>query len=147
MVLQFLGFSHSSLRSRSCWFMAPFTVNGSLLYAKGVIKGLGDFGHFRSPAKCAARIGQAFSQTFSSILVPSSVTYTLDDVERNGYTFSDGVGTCSESIMKKIWDGYSVGRSLKPTIFQIRFKGTVSVDLCDILLLLTDPRCQRGHLT
>ena len=103
--------------------MAPFTYEGSLFYAPGVIKDLGDFGHFRSPAKCAARIGQAFSQTLSSVLIPSSATHILPDIERNGHTFSDGVGTCSEAIMKRIWEGYSMGRAFKPTIFQIRFKG------------------------
>lgn len=51
----FLGFSHSSLRSQSCWFMAPIFEKGSLVFAPQVIKELGDFSHIRTPAKCAAR--------------------------------------------------------------------------------------------
>ena len=103
--------------------MAPFTLNGSLTYASGVIKDLGDFGLIRSPAKCAARIGQAFSQTFSSVHIPSEAFKTIPDIERNGRTFSDGVGTCSTEVLEKIWREYFQARGLKPTIFQIRFMG------------------------
>ena len=129
--LQFLGFSHSSLRANTTWFMAPFVLDGELLHARAVIKDLGDFTIFRSPAKCAARIGQAFSQTLSSTPIPESAICRIPDVERNGYTFSDGVGTCSRDIMKKIWERYSRRRAHKPTIFQIRFqgaKGVISLD-------------------
>ena len=97
---------------------------GSLVHAQEVIKGLGDFSLIRSPAKCAARIGQAFSQTFSSIKIPESAISQMPDVERNGRTFSDGVGTCSLAVLHKVWDGYSANRGqLKPTILQIRFQG------------------------
>ena len=80
--------------------MAPFTLNGELLYSSLVIKRLGDFSAIRSPAKCAARIGQAFSQTFSSISLPDEAIQMIPEVERNNRVFSDGVGTCSESVMK-----------------------------------------------
>ena len=103
--------------------MAPFALNGSLIYAPAVIKDLGDFSMIRSPARCAARIGQAFSQTFSSIQIPSEALMKMPDIERNGRTFSDGVGTCSTEVLEKIWREYSQARGLKPTIFQIRFMG------------------------
>lgn len=98
-------------------------MDGELLHARLVIKRLGDFSMIRSPAKCAARIGQAFSQTFSSITLPSEAIRDLPDIERNGRKFSDGVGTCSESVMKKIWKEYARSQELKPTVFQIRFRG------------------------
>jgi hypothetical protein len=103
--------------------MAPFTLDGELLYSSLVIKRLGEFGAIRSPAKCAARIGQAFSQTFSSISLPPEAIRTLPDVERNNRVFSDGVGTCSDSVMRRIWKEYTQSRDLKPTVFQIRFAG------------------------
>lgn len=103
--------------------MAPFTLNGSLTHAPAVIKDLGDFRMIRSPAKCAARIGQAFSQTFSSVHIPSEAFRSMPDIERNGRTFSDGVGTCSTEVLEKIWREYPQARGLKPTIFQIRFMG------------------------
>ena len=52
---EFLGFSHSSLRSQTCYFMAPFTMGHEFLHARAVIARLGDFSQIRSPAKCAAR--------------------------------------------------------------------------------------------
>ena len=106
--------------------MAPFTLDGRLTHARAVVKDLGDFSNIRNPAKCAARIGQAFSQTLSAIKVSPSAFIQIPDIERNGRTFSDGVGTCSEVIMDKIWDGYQEARrsKVKPTIFQIRYQGS-----------------------
>lgn len=125
---EFLGFSHSSLRSQTCWFMAPFTWNGELRYARAVIKDLGDFSAIRSPAKCAARIGQAFSQAFSSVSIPRQAFRALPDVERRDASdirrvFSDGVGTCSLPILQKIWAAYAQSRAWKPTVCQIRYAG------------------------
>ena len=57
----FFGFSNSALRSHSCWFMAPIPTQGTLFYATLVLKELGNFEMIRTPAKCAARIGQNFT--------------------------------------------------------------------------------------
>ena len=103
--------------------MAPFVLNGVLMHARAVVKDLGDFSLIRSPAKCAARIGQAFSQTFSSVSLPREAFRLMPDIERNGRVFSDGVGTCSISVLAKIWDAYAQSRTLKPTLLQIRFAG------------------------
>jgi hypothetical protein len=119
----FLGFSHSSLRAQSCWFMAPFIHNGCLLFDREVIKGLGDFSHIRSPAKCAARIGQAFSDTRDAIALAPGVVEEMKDVERNGRVFSDGVGTISREALEQIWDGLLAGKDKKPTVLQIRYQG------------------------
>lgn len=124
-LFQFLGFSHSSLRSRTCWFAAPFrTKTGEQLDASSIIENLGSFKHIYSPAKQAARIGQAFSETLTSIPVdPSIVAMGAPDVERNGRVFSDGVGTISPSLMYKIWNEYALREKVKPTVFQIRIAG------------------------
>jgi hypothetical protein len=120
---QFLGFSHSSLRTQACWFMAPFVHQGSLLFDRELIRGLGDFTHIRCPAKCAARIGQAFSETPIAIAVEKGVAQVVADVERNGRVFSDGVGTISKSILLKLWAALPSDRKTRPTAFQIRFSG------------------------
>ncbi|KAL8783757.1 MAG: hypothetical protein Q9195_009284 [Heterodermia aff. obscurata] len=128
---EFLGFSHSSLRAQTCWFMAPFTIDNQLLYAKGVIARLGDFSTIRWPARCAARIGQAFSQTFSSVTLPAEAIKSMPDVTRNGRVFSDGVGTCSSSVLEVVHEAYGQSRIMKPTLLQIRFqgaKGMISLD-------------------
>ncbi|KAL8823259.1 MAG: hypothetical protein Q9191_006023 [Dirinaria sp. TL-2023a] len=103
---EFLGFSHSSLRAQTCYFMAPFTMGHELLHSRAVIARLGEFSEIRSPAKCAARIGQAFSQTFSSVSLPTDAFKVIPDIERNGRVFSDGVGTCSSSVLQSIHDAY-----------------------------------------
>ncbi len=103
--------------------MAPFVLNGSLVFAQNVIQALGDFSLIRSPAKCAARIGQAFSQTFSSVSIPEQAFSRMPDVERNNRTFSDGVGTCSSDVLQQIWKKYTQARGMKPTVLQIRFQG------------------------
>lgn len=108
--------------------MAPFTWNGELRYAGAVIKDLGDFSAIRSPAKCAARIGQAFSQAFSSVDIPREAFQSLPEIDRldaHGIRriFSDGVGTCSKAILERIWSAYAPSRTLKPTVCQIRYAG------------------------
>lgn len=122
----FLGFSHSSLRAQSCWFLAPFAQDGSLLYDRMLIQQLGDFTKIRCPAKCAARIGQAFSETPTAVTLSEGVVKEMEDVERGPRVFSDGVGTMSRSVMHKIWEALPEMRKFKPTCFQIRYRGTSS---------------------
>lgn len=128
----FLGFSHSSLRSQSCWFMAPFVNrNGRLMFAEKVLKDLGDFSSIRTPAKCAARIGQNFTDTNATVRLEKNQVYDLQVIERNGRDFSDGVGTISHGLLREVWRTYGTKKMLKPTVLQIRFqgaKGMVSLD-------------------
>ncbi|KAK5049094.1 hypothetical protein LTR84_005517 [Exophiala bonariae] len=127
----FLGFSHSSLRAQSCWFMAPFVHEGRLLLDRMLIQGLGDFSRIRCPAKCAARIGQAFSETPTAITIPPGVAREIPDVERNGRVFSDGVGTVSRGVLEKIWAHLPTTRNGRPLLFQIRYggaKGMIALD-------------------
>ncbi|KAL9076034.1 MAG: hypothetical protein Q9157_003813 [Trypethelium eluteriae] len=141
----FLGFSHSSLRQQSAWFIHPFfdkAINNVTVPAV-IIRGLGEFSNIRSPAKCAARIGQAFTDTTSSIHIGQKGYNVVEDIERKEYVikdgqiepldrnFSDGVGTISWSLLRRIWREHKLSRTLKPTLFQIRFggaKGMISLD-------------------
>ncbi|KIW00874.1 uncharacterized protein PV09_07630 [Verruconis gallopava] len=131
---EFLGFSQSSLRSHTAWFMSPFPLSkhGDVLTPKEAIRRLGDFSHFRSPAKCAARIGQAFTDTSNFLTVRAAAEVEIPDVERNGRVFSDGCGTLSEDLAYEIFLKYdSHVMRVPPTVFQIRFrgcKGVLSVD-------------------
>ncbi|CAM1510489.1 Fc.00g008240.m01.CDS01 [Cosmosporella sp. VM-42] len=131
----FLGFSHSSLRSHSAWFLAPFTDDE---YQKQnydtILRSLGDFKDIRIPAKCAARIGQAFSETPYAIpLIECGIlNRAIPDVKSADGTrvFSDGVGTISRGALEAIWP-YLGRRSAAPTCLQIRWggcKGMLSVD-------------------
>ncbi|USW59560.1 Putative RNA-dependent RNA polymerase, eukaryotic-type [Septoria linicola] len=127
----FLGFSHSSLRSQSCWFMAPFVKYGTLMFAEMVIKELGDFSNIRIAAKCAARIGQNFTDTNTSVRLTQDQVFALPMIVRNGRDFADGAGTISMELLREVWRVYGTKRMLKPTALQIRFqgaKGMVALD-------------------
>jgi hypothetical protein len=105
--------------------MAPFVHEGIPQLYQMVIASLGDFSHIHSPAKCAARIGQAFSDTPDAIPLEPIKVKGLPDIERNGRVFSDGVGTFSESVLEQIWDHLPSKHVVKPTVFQIRFRGKI----------------------
>ncbi|KAL1654362.1 hypothetical protein SLS61_002962 [Didymella pomorum] len=135
---EFLGFSHASLRYHAAWFMAPFEENSVIVRAKDVISALGDFSNIHCSAKCAARIGQAFSDTVHAIHVPldAYVVEKRDDVVRNGRTFSDGCGTISEALLQRVWRSLPPDRrSKRPTVLQIRYRGAKGVVSLDNALL------------
>lgn len=119
----FLGFSHSSLRSRSCWFLAPFQAGGELITADILIRKLGHFEHIFSPAKFAARLGQVFSDTRASIPIDRNIVTVTPDIKRNERVFSDGCGTLSKDILTRICREYSRRVKARPTVFQIRLSG------------------------
>jgi hypothetical protein len=110
--------------------MAPFAHNGELIESKHVIEDLGDFSHIHCSAKCAARIGQAFSDTMFAVSIPDDayVTEAYPDVERNGRCFSDGCGPISLQFIEHIWNALPpTRRALRPTIIQIRRRGAKGV--------------------
>ncbi|KHN97503.1 RNA-dependent RNA polymerase [Metarhizium album ARSEF 1941] len=123
----FLGFSHSSLRSHSTWFLAPF-VDADLQRQDHdtILKSLGDFSKIRVAAKCAARIGQFFSETpFAVDLFKAGIDirYIPDVKSADGKrVFSDGVGTISREAMQEFWKALPM-RTISPTCFQIRWAG------------------------
>lgn len=132
---KFLGFSHSSLRSHAVWFMASFVDDNKQLrsYAT-VIPELGDFKGIRSPARCAARIGQAFSETPIAVNLEeldTSIKVIPDVKSADGSrVFSDGVGTISRNLLEEIYDKMPQ-KSSTATCLQIRWagaKGMLSLD-------------------
>ncbi|KAF4986827.1 hypothetical protein FGRMN_10645 [Fusarium graminum] len=132
---RFLGFSHSSLRSHSAWFSADFTDSDfERQTPESILKALGDFSEILIPAKCAARIGQAFSETPYAIpIFETGITHkSIKDVksEDGSRVFSDGVGTISLGALEEVWPYLSM-RAAAPTCLQIRWggcKGMLSLD-------------------
>lgn len=60
---------------------------------------MGNFSHEKNILKKQARKGQCFSTSkLVRKMKPGEVTFGLDDIERNGYTFTDGVGYISEQL-------------------------------------------------
>ncbi|CAI2372647.1 unnamed protein product [Moneuplotes crassus] len=103
-LFKFLHFSNSQIKSHSCWFMNE--VPGELEYST-FIKSLGNFSKEKSIFKGIARRGQAFSSSVATAkLEISNQIIEVPDIERNGYTFSDGCGEIDkeffeEKILKK----------------------------------------------
>ncbi|KAJ4413408.1 hypothetical protein N0V85_003566 [Neurospora sp. IMI 360204] len=123
-VYRFLGFSHSSLRAHSLWLSAPFVFNFQLKTNENIIEDLGDFRNIKSPARRAARIGQAFSETPYSV---SLYDHDIDvirhkDVQRNGRVFSDGVGKISQGALEVIHREIRESKDY-PNCFQVRWAG------------------------
>ncbi|KAM3512242.1 hypothetical protein MY11210_004089 [Beauveria gryllotalpidicola] len=134
----FLGFSHSSLRSHSTWFLAPFVgADGQRQSRDTILAALGDFSDIRIPAKCAARIGQAFSETPYAVDLFKAgihVRYIPDVKSADGErVFSDGVGTLSRGAMEEFCKALP-GRSTAATCFQIRWAGVKGLLVLDTRL-------------
>ncbi|KAF8245194.1 RdRP-domain-containing protein [Wilcoxina mikolae CBS 423.85] len=133
---EFLGFSNSSLKSQTCWFMAPFEFEGRRMDAGTVVKSLGDFSQIRTPGRYAARVGQAFSDTIGSVLVDAENEVKIPDIERYDSTgklrnFSDGIGKVSRQMVERIWNTSETIGAAMPTVFQIRYagaKGMIALD-------------------
>lgn len=118
------GFSHSSLRSRQCWMMAPWVNKVELIHSKIVIGALGDFSQLREPARCAARIGQAFSDATHTINIQPEWESEMPDIKGNNRVFSDGCGTISKNLLSIIWQEFAKTGRRHATVLQIRYRGT-----------------------
>lgn len=101
--------------------------NGFIQDDATIIGGLGTFTHIRCPARCAARIGQAFSETpFALDLDEYGITvHKIKDVESSDgkRLFSDGVGTFSAKVMHKLCEQLPLAKGT-PSAYQIRFRGS-----------------------
>ncbi|KXJ96331.1 RNA dependent RNA polymerase-domain-containing protein [Microdochium bolleyi] len=135
-VYKFLGFSHSSLRAHAVWSMASFFDMriGKLRTYANVISELGVFHDIQAPARRAARIGQAFSDTpytvpLSNHNVDVQMVPDIKSADGNR-VFSDGVGTISRGFLEVIQD-YVPENMRQATCFQVRWagaKGMLSLD-------------------
>ena len=132
------------------WFVTQFTDEGRVFNAESIRGTIGTSWATelrRCPARYAARLSQAFTATEPSLVVEPDQVQRIQDIERNGYCFSDGNGLLSQSMADSIHDALQdnsgrTGRSRHtPSVFQIRIqgaKGVLSVDptLDDLLILL-----------
>lgn len=121
---EFLAFGNSQLREHGAWFFAP-TDN---LTAADIRRWMGDFSSIREVARYAARLGQCFSTTRAINSVRVEIQ-SIPDIERNGYTFTDGVGKLSPHLAQMIaWDHKLPQVS---SCYQFRlggYKGVLAVD-------------------
>ncbi|KAJ9140349.1 hypothetical protein P3X46_031008 [Hevea brasiliensis] len=126
---EFLAFSASQLRSNSVWMFA----SNDDVKAEGIREWMGCFNKIRSISKCAARMGQLFSASRQTFVVPAQDLEIIPDIEVTsdgiGYCFSDGIGKISLSFARQV--AQKCGLNQTPSAFQIRYggyKGVVAVD-------------------
>ena len=152
----FLAYSQSALKTHTVWFVSDFIdTKGDKITAATIIERLGKFDDLEydrqliyCPARYGARISQAFTTTDSSISVPAEEILVVNDITKGQYCFTDGVGTISKSLARKIWKALqkrgsrSTRRAITyPRAFQVRVvgaKGMLSVDyrlLGDVVVL------------
>ncbi|KAL4906855.1 hypothetical protein BDW74DRAFT_176457 [Aspergillus multicolor] len=133
---EFLAFGNSQFREHGAYFFAP--KDG--VTAASIRAWMGQFSHIRNIAKYAARLGQCFSTTraFSGCTAHVKV---INDVERNGYTFSDGVGKISMFLAQMAASELKIKTPIKepPSAYQFRLGG------CKGMLIIS-PEAQRQEV-
>lgn len=120
---EFLAFGNSQLREGSVMFFCP----SANISCDDIRKWLGNFDHIRNVAKFGARIGQCFSTTREVRGVRVPTVRRIEDVERNGECFSDGVGIISELLAKLVVDEMKLDVAGDPSAFQFRMGGAKGV--------------------
>lgn len=121
----FLAYSSNQLRDRSAWFFAE----DRNITVSSIITWMGKFTN-RIVAKCAARMGQCFSSTYATIEVPQSeVDFELDDIIREPYNFSDGIGKISPDLAIEVAERLQL-KTNPPCAYQIRYAGCKGVIAC-----------------
>lgn len=133
---EFLAFGNSQFREHGAYFFAP--KDG--ITAASIRAWMGQFSHIRNIAKHAARLGQCFSTT-RAISGCSAHVRRIEDVERNGYTFSDGVGKISRFLAQIAASELRIKTPTRepPSAYQFRLGGCKG-------MLIVSPDAQRQEV-
>lgn len=124
---EFLAFGNSQFREAGAYFYAPTSTKS----AHDIRVTLGRFDHIKTVAKYGARLGQCFSTTRA---MQTTVTVrTIDDIERNGFTFTDGVGKLSLFLAQMAAQDLGLQNAFDdpPSLYQFRLggcKGVLALD-------------------
>ncbi|KAF2021896.1 RdRP-domain-containing protein, partial [Aaosphaeria arxii CBS 175.79] len=126
---EFLAYGNSQFRENGAYFYAP-TPSAS---AASIRKSMGYFDEIKSVAKYGARQGQCFSTTRYIHTIQGINVVEIDDVERNGYTFTDGVGKLSPFVAKMAAQELGIPKAFEdpPSLYQFRLagcKGVLAID-------------------
>ena len=90
-------------------------------------KKLGRFENCKSVCKYASRLGLCFSGTYKTVEIESGQIKLMEDVIRNNYTFSDGIGMISPDIFEKVLRNIEVREFQKISALQVRVCGCKGV--------------------
>ena len=120
---KFLAFGNSQIREHGAYFFAPTADLGT----SEIRDWMGFFGNINVVAKFGSRLGQCFSTTRA--IATQAEVVEIDDIKRNGYTFSDGVGKMSLALAQITADdlGITDKNQEPPSVFQFRLGGCKGV--------------------
>ncbi len=135
---EFLAFGNSQFREHGAYFFAPLPH----LTAQDIRTWMGYFKDIKIVAKHAARLGQCFSTTRAIHGTRIEIRET-QDVVRNGFTFTDGVGKISKFLAQLIASELHITTTSGdvPSVFQFRLGGCKGV-----LAVSPDAKMQEIHI-
>ncbi|KAF2632565.1 RdRP-domain-containing protein, partial [Macroventuria anomochaeta] len=124
---EFLAFGNSQFREHGAYFYAPTSTKS----AHDIRVTLGQFDHIKTVAKYGARLGQCFSTTRA--MQTTVNVHKIPDIERNGYTFTDGVGKLSLFLAQMAAQDLGLYNAFDdpPSLYQFRLggcKGVLALD-------------------
>lgn len=121
---EFLAFGNSQFREHGAYFIAPLPH----FTAERIRGWMGLFDKIRNVALHASRIGQCFSTT-RAISGSRAMIVEIEDIERNGFCFTDGVGKISMFLAQLAASelGIEQGAIGPPSVFQFRLGGSKGV--------------------
>ncbi|KAJ7073163.1 RNA dependent RNA polymerase-domain-containing protein [Mycena amicta] len=121
----FLAAGESQLKDHSCWMVCEHEE----FTADRVREQMGDFSGEKVVAKYAARMGLCLSATAPVAELKVKDIEEIEDIQHGDYTYTDGVGNCSQSLAVRC--AVALGSDRKePSAVQIRMggiKGVLSV--------------------
>ncbi|KAL8679212.1 MAG: hypothetical protein Q9186_004509 [Xanthomendoza sp. 1 TL-2023] len=117
---EFLAFGNSQFRENGAYFYCPVHY----LQPHHIREWMGNFDEIPYVAQYAARLGQCFSTTRAIIGTKTTIS-EVEDEERNGFVFTDGVGKLSPFLSQLITHELGIVRTSTepPSIFQFRMGG------------------------
>lgn len=121
---EFLAFGNSQFRERGAYFYAPTRSKS----ADDIRRSMGKFDHIKVAAKYGARLGQCFSTTRAIKSVNVKIE-EIEDVKRNGYCFTDGVGKISTFLAQMAAKELGLPHAFHdpPSLYQFRLAGCKGV--------------------
>ena len=129
--LSFLGYSNSMLKDRQSWFFCNNDPKNLPLRKRGKLIGyFGKFTHIDNLLKRNARIGQLFtvSKQIYHLIEEEVKLGVLEDIRRNGYCFTDGIGTISLELAILSAKAF---RQEYASAFQVRLGGAKGMLMVD----------------
>ncbi|PQE27777.1 hypothetical protein CJF31_00010029 [Rutstroemia sp. NJR-2017a BVV2] len=134
---EFLAFGNSQFRENGAYFFYPT----SYLSCDDIRRWMGTFSHINVVAKYAARLGQCFSTTRAINGLSAPDLIKIPDIERNGFTFTDGVGKISPFLAQMIAAELKLRAAITPSAFQFRLGGCKGV-----LVVSPDAKGKEVHI-